>query len=165
MQIGIVKNTKKFLGLSVVLVVLSLAVILTRGLNYGIDFSGGSLTQIKFEKVVSLAEINSVLDNVAKNIPQLSGNSRKVQVSEGNTVIIRTQELTEAQKDALLESLNTVGKYDIDKVEKVGASIGKELKTSAVYSLLIGAVLIVAYITVRFEFIFSLGAIIALIHD
>ena len=161
MQIGIVKNTKKFLGLSVVLVVLSLAVILTRGLNYGIDFSGGSLTQIKFEKVVSLAEINSVLDNVAKNIPQLSGNSRKVQVSEGNTVIIRTQELTEAQK----ESLNTVGKYDIDKVEKVGASIGKELKTSAVYSLLIGAVLIVAYITVRFEFIFSLGAIIALIHD
>lgn len=165
MQIGIVKNTKKFLGLSVVLVVLSLAVILTRGLNYGIDFSGGSLTQIKFEKVVSLAEINSVLDNVAKNIPQLSGNNRKVQVSEGNTVIIRTQELTEAQKDALLESLNTVGKYDIDKVEKVGASIGKELKTSAVYSLLIGAVLIVAYITVRFEFIFSLGAIIALIHD
>ena len=155
MQIGIVKNTKKFLGLSVVLVVLSLAVILTRGLNYGIDFSGGSLTQIKFEKVVSLAEINSVLDNVAKNIPQLSGNSRKVQVSDGNTVIIRTQELTEAQKDALLESLNTVGKYDI----------GKELKTSAVYSLLIGAVLIVAYITVRFEFIFSLGAIIALIHD
>lgn len=115
--------------------------------------------------MISLAEINSVLDNVAKNIPQLSGNSRKVQVSEGNTVIIRTQELTEAQKDALLESLNTVGKYDIDKVEKVGASIGKELKTSAVYSLLIGAVLIVAYITVRFEFIFSLGAIIALIHD
>ena len=71
MQIGIVKNTKKFLGLSVVLVVLSLAVILTRGLNYGIDFSGGSLTQIKFEKVVSLAEINSVLDNVAKIILNL----------------------------------------------------------------------------------------------
>lgn len=100
-----------------------------------------------------------------KTFLNLIGNSRKVQVSEGNTVIIRTQELTEAQKDALLESLNTVGKYDIDKVEKVGASIGREFKASAVYSLLIGAVLIVAYITVRFEFIFSLGAILALIHD
>ena len=165
MQVGIIRNTKKFLGLSVVLVIISLGVLLTRGLNYGIDFSGGSLTQVKFEKVVSLTEINSVLDGVAKNIPQLSGNSRKVQVSEGNTVIIRTQELTEAQKEALLDSLNTVGKYDIDKVEKVGASIGKELKTSAIYSLLIGSVLIVAYITFRFEFIFSLGAIIALIHD
>lgn len=165
MQIGIVKNTKKFLGLSVVLVVLSLGVIFTKGLNYGIDFSGGSLTQIKYDKTVSLNEVNSVLDKVAKSVPQLAGNSRKVQVSEGNTVIIRTQELSEDQKETLLESLGTIGKYNIDKVEKVGASIGKELKSSAVYSLLIGSVLIVAYITVRFEFVFSLGAIIALIHD
>ncbi|WP_291256782.1 protein translocase subunit SecF [Fusobacterium sp.] len=165
MQIGIVKNTKKFLGLSVVLVVLSLGVIFTKGLNYGIDFSGGSLTQIKYDKTVSLNEVNSVLDKVAKSVPQLAGNSRKVQVSEGNTVIIRTQELSEDQKETLLESLGTIGKYNIDKVEKVGASIGKELKTSAIYSLLIGSVLIVAYITVRFEFVFSLGAIIALIHD
>ena len=165
MQIAIVKNTKKFLGLSIVLVVLSLGVIFTKGLNYGIDFSGGSLTQVKFEKQVSLGEVNNALDLITKNIPQLSANSRKVQVSEGNTVIIRTQELTEEQKAAVLESLNTIGKYDIDKVEKVGASIGKELKTSAIYSLLIGAVLIVAYITMRFEFIFSIGAIVALIHD
>lgn len=165
MQIGIVKNTKKFLGLSVVLVVLSLGVIFTKGLNYGIDFSGGSLTQIKYDKTVSLNEVNSVLDKVAKSVPQLAGNSRKVQVSEGNTVIIRTQELSEDQKEILLESLSTIGKYNIDKVEKVGASIGKELKSSAIYSLLIGSVLIVAYITVRFEFVFSLGAIVALIHD
>ncbi len=165
MQIRIVKNTKKFLGLSVVLVVLSLGVIFTKGLNYGIDFSGGSLTQIKYDKTVSLNEVNSVLDKEAKSIPQLAKNSRKVQVSEGNTVIIRTQELSEDQKETLLKSLSTIGKYNIDKVEKVGASIGKELKTSAVYSLLIGAMLIVAYITVRFEFVFSLGAIVALIHD
>lgn len=142
MQIGIVKNTKKFLGLSVVLVVLSLGVIFTKGLNYGIDFSGGSLTQIKYDKTVSLNEVNSVLDKVAKSVPQLAGNSRKVQVSEGNTVIIRTQELSEDQKETLLESLGTIGKYNIDKVEKVGASIGKELKSSAIYSLLIGSVLI-----------------------
>ena len=84
MQIGIVKNTKKFLGLSVVLVVLSLAVILTRGLNYGIDFSGGSLTQIKFEKVVSLAEINSVLDNerIAKTIESLEQDGIKTTISK-----------------------------------------------------------------------------------
>lgn len=165
MQIGIIKNSSKFLGLSVFLVVLSLIVIFTKGLNYGIDFSGGNLIQVKFERNVSLNEINGVLDEISKEVPQLSGNSRKVQVSEGNTVIIRTQELTEAQKEITLEKLNSLGKYDIDKVEKVGASIGKELKTSAVYSLLIGAVLIVIYITMRFEFVFSLGAIIALIHD
>ncbi|WP_291259399.1 protein translocase subunit SecF [Fusobacterium sp.] len=165
MQIGIIRNTKKFLGLSAVLMLLSLGVIFTKGLNYGIDFSGGSLIQIKYSKIVSLNEVNSILDRVAKSIPQLAGNSRKVQISEGDTVIIRTQELSENQKESLLESLETIGKYSIDKVEKVGASIGKELKTSAIYSLLIGSLLIVAYITVRFEFVFSLGAIIALIHD
>lgn len=165
MQIKVIENSKKFLGLSLVLVILSLGVIFTKGLNYGIDFSGGNLMQIKFEKPVTLNEVNTLLDEVAKTIPQLSPNSRKVQVSEGNTVIIRTQELSENQKDEVLQDLTKIGTYEIDKVEKVGASIGKELKSSAVYSLLIGAVLIVIYITIRFEFVFSIGAIVALIHD
>lgn len=165
MQIKVIENSKKFLGLSLVLVILSLGVIFTKGLNYGIDFSGGNLLQIKFEKPVTLSELNSVLDDAAKTIPQLSPNSRKVQISEGNTVIIRTQELSENQKDEVLQDLTRIGTYEIDKVEKVGASIGKELKSSAIYSLLIGAVLIVIYITIRFEFVFSIGAIVALIHD
>lgn len=165
MQIKVIENSKKFLGLSLVLVILSLGVIFTKGLNYGIDFSGGNLLQIKFEKPVILSELNSVLDDAAKTIPQLSPNSRKVQISEGNTVIIRTQELSENQKDEVLQDLTRIGTYEIDKVEKVGASIGKELKSSAIYSLLIGAVLIVIYITIRFEFVFSIGAIVALIHD
>ncbi len=165
MQIAVIENSKKFLGLSAVLVILSLAIIFTKGLNYGIDFSGGNLMQIKYEKPVELSAINEVLDEAAKNIHQLSANSRKVQVSEGTTVIIRTQELTENQKNEVLEDLSKLGTYDINKIEKVGASIGKELKSSAIYSLLIGAVLIVVYITIRFEFVFSIGAITALIHD
>ena len=165
MQIKVIENSKKFLGLSLVLVILSLGVIFTKGLNYGIDFSGGNLLQIKFEKPVTLNQLNNVLDDAAKTIPQLSPNSRKVQISEGNTVIIRTQELSENQKDEVLQDLTRIGTYEIDKVEKVGASIGKELKSSAIYSLLIGAVLIVIYITIRFEFVFSIGAIVALIHD
>ena len=165
MQIKVIENSKKFLGLSLVLVILSLGVIFTKGLNYGIDFSGGNLLQIKFEKPVTLNQLNNVLDDAAKTIPQLSPNSRKVQISEGNTVIIRTQELSENQKDEVLQDLTKIGTYEIDKVEKVGASIGKELKSSAIYSLLIGAVLIVIYITIRFEFVFSIGAIVALIHD
>ena len=165
MQIKIIENSKKFLGLSAVLVILSLVIIFTKGLNYGIDFSGGNLIQIKYEKPVELSALNEVLDEAAENIHQLSGNSRKVQISEGTTVIIRTQELTENQKNEVLEDLNKLGTYEINKVEKVGASVGKELKSSAIYSLLIGAVLIVIYITVRFEFVFSIGAITALVHD
>lgn len=165
MQIGIIKNSKKYLGLSLFLVILSLGVLIFKGLNYGIDFSGGSLIQVKFEKNITLKEINNNLDKIAKEIPQFSSNSRKVQVSEDNTVIIRTQELTEAQKADVLEELKNIGNYNLDKVDKVGASIGKELKTSAIYSLAIGTVLIILYITMRFEFLFSIGAVSALLHD
>lgn len=165
MQIGVIRNCKKYLGLSLVLVIISIAVLIFKGLNYGIDFSGGNLIQVKFENNITLKEINSVLDNVAKEVPQLSPNSRKVQVSEDNTVIIRSQELSEAQKELVLEDLKEVGTYKLDKVDKVGASIGKELKTSAIYSLAIGTVLIILYITLRFEFLFSIGAVTALLHD
>lgn len=165
MQIGIIKNSKKYLGLSLFLVILSLGVLIFKGLNYGIDFSGGSLIQVKFEKNITLKEINNNLDKIAKEIPQFSSNSRKVQVSEDNTVIIRTQELTEAQKADVLEELKNIGNYNLDKVDKVGASIGKELKASAIYSLAIGTVLIILYITMRFEFLFSIGAVSALLHD
>lgn len=165
MQIGVIRNCKKYLGLSLVLVIISIAVLIFKGLNYGIDFSGGNLIQVKFENNITLKEINSVLDNVAKEVPQLSPNSRKVQVSEDNTVIIRSQELSEAQKELVLEDLKEVGTYKLDKVDKVGASIGKELKISAIYSLAIGTVLIILYITLRFEFLFSIGAVTALLHD
>lgn len=165
MQIGVIRNCKKYLGLSLVLVIISIAVLIFKGFNYGIDFSGGNLIQVKFENNITLKEINSALDNVAKEVPQLSPNSRKVQVSEDNTVIIRSQELSEAQKELVLEDLKEVGTYKLDKVDKVGASIGKELKTSAIYSLAIGTVLIILYITLRFEFLFSIGAVTALLHD
>lgn len=165
MQIGIIRNSKRYLGLSLLLVVMSLGVLIFKGLNYGIDFSGGNLIQVKYNQSITLKDINSNLDRVAKEIPQFSPNSRKVQVSEDNTVIIRTQELSEDQKEKVLESLKDVGSYNLDKVDKVGASIGKELKTSAIYSLAIGTVLIILYITMRFEFLFSIGAVAALLHD
>lgn len=165
MTIGIIKNSRKFLGLSIFLVIISLAVIFTKGLNYGIDFSGGNLIQVKYENQVTLSQVNDKLDELSASVEQLRSNSRKVQVSEGNTVIIRSQELSEKEKEITLKKLGEVGEYKLDKIEKVGASVGEELKKSAVLSLLIGAVLIVGYITIRFEFVFSLGAILALVHD
>ena len=94
MQIEIIKNSKKFVGLSLVIVVLSLGAFFVKGLNYGIDFSGGNLFQLRFEKPITLNDINNNLDEVSKDINQVNPNSRKVQISEDNTVIIRTPELT-----------------------------------------------------------------------
>lgn len=164
MQVDIIKHSKQYLGFAIFMVILSSAILLLKGLNYGIDFSGGNLIQVKFEKPITLHEINDALDQIT-GISQISKNSRKVQISEEKTVIIRTQEITEEEKTVILNQLKSVGEYKVDKEDKVGASIGEELKTSAIYALGIGAILIVIYITFRFEFIFAVGAILALLHD
>lgn len=165
MQVEIIKNSKKFLGISAVFLIISLVVFFAKGLNYGIDFSGGNLFQLKFEKSITLNQINSNLDEIAKTIHQVNPNSRKVQISEDNTVIIRTPELKESEKTEVLDNLKKIGNFEIDKEEKVGASVGEELKTSAILALSIGAVLIILYITFRFEFTFAIAAVAALFHD
>lgn len=165
MQIRIIKYSKRWITLSLILIVISIGGFFMKGLNYGIDFSGGSLFQLKFEKPVTLRELNPVLDNISRTIPEFSSNSRKVQVSEGNDVIIRTQEISESEKGEFLEELKEVGNFEITREDKVGASIGAELKRSAVLALAIGAVMIVGYITMRFEFRFAVAAVIALVHD
>ena len=165
MQIRIIKNSKRWITISLIAIVISLGGLFAKGLNYGIDFSGGSMFQIKFEKPVTLKELNPVLDKVSETVPQFNSSSRKVQVSEGHDVIIRTQEITEAQKTEFLDDLKEIGNYQITREDKVGASVGAELKRSAVLALCIGSIMIVAYITMRFEFRFAIAAILALLHD
>ncbi len=165
MQIRIIKNSKRWITLSIIVVIISLGGLFAKGLNYGIDFSGGNMFQLRFEKPVTLKELNPVLDKIAGKIPQFSPNSRKVQVSEGNEVIIRTQEISETQKKEFLNDLKEVGNYQITREDKVGASVGAELKRSAILALTIGTIMIVGYITMRFEFRFAIAAIIALLHD
>ena len=165
-NLHIIKRAKTYLTISVIAVVLSIIIFFVKGLNYGIDFSGGNLFQLKYtETTVTLNQINENLDKLAEELPQVNSNSRKVQISNDGTVIVRVPELNEADKDKVLESLKNLGTYNLDKEDKVGASVGDDLKKSAIYSLGIGAILIVIYITMRFEFSFAVGGILSLLHD
>ena len=165
-NLHIIRNIKYYLSVSIVLVVLSIVVLFAKGLNYGIDFTGGNLFQLKYnDKKITLTEINENLDKLSEKLPQVNSNSRKVQISEDGTVILRVPELKEEDKKEVLNSLQELGAFNLDKEDKVGASIGDDLKKSAIYSLGIGAILIVLYITLRFEFSFAIGGILSLLHD
>jgi protein-export membrane protein, secD/secF family len=165
-NLHIIRNIKYYLSVSIVLVVLSIVVLFAKGLNYGIDFTGGNLFQLKYnDKKITLTEINENLDKLSEKLPQVNSNSRKVQISEDGTVILRVPELKEEDKKEILNSLQELGAFNLDKEDKVGASIGDDLKKSAIYSLGIGAILIVLYITLRFEFSFAIGGILSLLHD
>ena len=165
-NLHIIRNIKYYLSVSIVIVVLSIVVFFAKGLNYGIDFTGGNLFQLKYnDKKITLTEINENLDKLSEKLPQVNSNSRKVQISEDGTVILRVPELKEEDKKEVLNSLQELGAFNLDKEDKVGASIGDDLKKSAIYSLGIGAILIVLYITLRFEFSFAIGGILSLLHD
>ena len=165
-NLHIIRNIKYYLSVSIVLVILSIVVFFAKGLNYGIDFTGGNLFQLKYnDKKITLTEINENLDKLSEKLPQVNSNSRKVQISEDGTVILRVPELKEEDKKEVLNSLQELGAFNLDKEDKVGASIGDDLKKSAIYSLGIGAILIVLYITLRFEFSFAIGGILSLLHD
>ena len=165
-NLHVIKNIKIYLSISIALVALSIVIFFTKGLNYGIDFSGGNLFQLKYNDVaMTLPQINENLDELSGELPQVNSNSRKVQISDDGTVIIRVPELTKAEQDKVMENLQKLGTYTLDKEEKVGASVGDDLKKAAIYSLVIGSILIVLYITLRFEFSFAIGGILSLLHD
>ncbi|MGM0508528.1 MAG: protein translocase subunit SecF [Fusobacteriota bacterium] len=164
MKLDIIKNQKIFLGISIFVIAIAVFSMAFKNLNYGIDFTGGSLFQLKFENNVELEDLNGVLDEISKEYNEVG--YRKVQISEGNTAFIRTAPMSEeSKKGMLLEIENQYNKFEIMKSEKVGATIGKELKWKAINALLIAGLLIVLYITFRFELKFAIAALIALFHD
>lgn len=166
MYIEVIKHSKKWITLSTISFIIFLGMFLVKGLNYGIDFTGGSLIQLNYTNNITLTDINKELDELVVEIPQLSSTARKVQVSQAdNNVIIRTAEMSDKETEKLLTNLQALGDYKLERAEKVGATIGEELKTSAIYALTIGGLLIVLYITMRYEFKFAIAGILTLLHD
>lgn len=158
-----------FILLSLIIIVAGmLEVVLKGGLKYGIDFSGGIIVQVKFNK----------------NKPTMSDLRKKMKKMEKGTVIIQDFEssssefLIKIQKlekedpaslaDRIVKSLKKQYKennLEIRRIETVGARVGKDLKERGILSVIFAIIGMLIYITWRFEFSFGLGAIIALVHD
>jgi preprotein translocase subunit SecF len=160
-QFDFVKNRKIAYLISLIIILISVASIIFQGFNFGIDFAGGTLIQIDFNETVSTAEVRKVLDgfNLGKSTIQ------SLQENE-NEFIVRTEGISIERKKELLSSFTeNLGELEVLRVETVGPVIGENLKKLALYALLFAFIGIVIYITVRFEFKFSIVSILALFHD
>ena len=164
-NLKVIKHRKLYLGISAAMVLISLISLFTIKLNLGVDFKGGELIQLKYSKKIDQNAVNSTLNSLIGKIPQMK--AKRVQFSDtDNTVIIRTEQMSGTQKAKVMSELKqNTGKFEVVKNETVGAVIGKELTANAFQALLIGSILIIIYITVRFEFIYAIAGIVALIHD
>ena len=156
---------KSFNIFSIILILISIAFLITKGLNFGVDFKGGALIEIRSaDKNISISNIRDVFNKM-----NLKGVSVK---SFGNETdfIVKFQSDNLNNKTFIKEIKDSVSKsfgnsIDFRRVENVGPKVSKELLRSGVIAISVALILMLIYIWIRFEWQFSLGAIAALFHD
>jgi preprotein translocase SecF subunit len=151
-------------GLSVLAMALSLAVIMVKGFNYGVDFKGGSLIEVRAKS--GAADIGAMRDKLG------ALGLGEVQIQSFGTdsdALIRIEQQPgeeEAQQVAANKVLDTLGNdYEQRRIEVVGPAVSSELRTTGVIAVLASIAAIVTYVWFRFEWQFSVGVVLGLFHD
>ena len=154
---------KNAIYVSSLLIFLSLFSLFTKGLNYGVDFKGGTIIEIGFQKDAPIDDIRGFLkeNNYEKSSVQYFGSNKDILIRIPN--IITADEAT--LSNTLVADLNNNYDFSLKRVEYVGAQVGEELRDQGIMAALIALFLIMIYIALRFEYRFSVGAILALLHD
>jgi len=135
------------------------------GLRYGIDFSGGTLIQVRFEKPVPVDRIRAALDTVrmGESVIQEFGDTREF-LLRLSLAELSSEEVTRRAQQALAED-PTLGTPEIRRVEFVGPQVGRDLQIQAIYAVLWSMAGILVYIAIRFDLLGGLASIAAIIHD
>ena len=158
---NIVKKRYWWFALSLLVIIPGIISLFMHGLNLGIDFKGGTMIEMTFKKPVTQTAVTDTMKSV--------GLGGEVQLSNGDeAVLIRTDALQQDKRNELMTALQTkVGEYDKTTLQEdeVGPAMGQELTRNAFWSLLIAMGLMIAYISFRFQFVFAISGIIALLHD
>ena len=162
-MIGFNKYYNKFNILSISLVVLSLLFLFFKGLNFGIDFKGGTLIELR--STDSKINVSSLRDNLSQ---MDLGDVSVKNFGNENDFLIKFE--NNDKKDVIEEIKLNIDKsfgnnFNFRRVENVGPKVSKELLRSGVIAISVALVLMLIYIWIRFEWQFSLGAIAALFHD
>jgi len=153
-----------FIASTVLIAVSILSILLHGGLNYGIDFAGGTIVQIQFKSETPTEKIRSAFKPIGLDnsiIQQVGAQEFVVRTAESTS---DTQGLSGKMSDALTASFGK-DTFEIRRVEVVGPKVGKDLTQKAVWALLFSWLGMLIYIAFRFEFRYAVGAIAALVHD
>jgi preprotein translocase subunit SecF len=157
--------SRRFGLLSLVLVLLSWGLIFTKGFNYGIDFAGGTLIQLRYD--APQAPLKKIREDLAAH--EAFKNASVTFFGSENEVVIRTKSSSQAVGkdvgDEVRQLLKDTGKFEVRRVDMVGPKIGGELKEKGLMAMLLAILGILLYISVRFEWRFALASVAALVHD
>ena len=145
--------------LSLIIIIAGIVSLCFQGLNFGVDFTGGTVMQIKFEKSIPIGDLR-------EDLSEMGQKSVQIQQLEDGSYQVKTEYMDQAAQDKFVDELEDVsGKLEVLQANAVGPSIGQEILRSGVLALIIALVLMIAYISYRFEWRFALAGNIALFHD
>ncbi|WP_201750473.1 protein translocase subunit SecF [Senegalia massiliensis] len=163
MNLQIIQKRNIFFIISSIVIVIGIAMLFINGLNFGIDFTGGTLIQIDLGKEIPVSEIRKITDEYDENADIVHAGD------ENHEIIIKTTEdYSNEKRNEIFNKFKEKYNLESDKPlqsEKIGPAIGEEIRNDALIAIAIAMVGMLIYITFRFEFKFGLSAIIALIHD
>ena len=177
-NIDFLRNRKIFYVVSSIIVIAGIVSLFTRGLNQGIDFTGGRTYVVKFEESVNTMDVQSSLENVFGETPQVItfGSDNQVRISTKYKIDENAVEVDEEVEQLLYEGLQTYIGDDVSfesflsdyrqSSQKVGPTIADDIKVQAVWAILFALLVIFIYILIRFRnWQYGLGAVAALVHD
>lgn len=157
-------KSKAAMVLSIVLVLASYALLMTKGLNYGVDFAGGTIVQVKYD---TPAPIDDMREKLKSN--KLFDGASITEFGSVDEVVIRMKStigsVTVDIGDITRAALKGTGNFEIRRVDIVGPKVGSELKEKGIMSLVLAIIGILIYVAFRFEWRFAVASIIALVHD
>ena len=164
-DIQFINYFKLFNFVSLILILISVGFIFYKGLNFGVDFKGGTLIELRVENT----EIG--IGDVRQSFIQMNlGDVNVKKFGKGNDYLIKFEQ-TDKNKENFIENIKTqlsknlAGNFSFRRVENVGPKVSGELLKSGLIAIVLSLSAMLIYIWIRFEWQFSLGAIIALIHD
>ncbi len=172
MQILQLKDTVAFMSyrkvavlLSIILMAASIFSLATNKLNFGLDFTGGTLIEVGFEKTADLNEIRAIMETNGFDdaVVKFYGSSRDVVIRLATREGVKAEMLGNQVLDILQSG--TGDNIDMRRIEFVGASVGDELAEQGGLAMLTALICILVYVAFRFEWRFALGSVIALFHD
>jgi preprotein translocase subunit SecF len=153
-----------FLGFSSILFIASIVLLLVKGLNFGIDFAGGTIVQVKYEKAAPISDIRDVL----KTKPEYA-NAIISKFGSDEEVVIRlsgsSSDLSTDISDKIHIVLDPTGDFEVRRVDIVGPKVGNELREKGFMALALSIIIILIYVSYRFEWRFAVASILALVHD
>lgn len=178
-DIDFIGKSKVWMIVSVILILLGFASMYynkkakNNYLNLGIDFTGGTSMIVRIDKIKELGkdglnekERMNIISDIRKVLSKEGLADSVIQIISGNDVIINVSPIEDSKRKGIIDNLNKdIGKTEQLEVDTIGPTVGAELREKALWMIIVSIVGLLLYVTWRYEFIYSVGAILSMVHD